>query len=172
MKTSKTTGKAVLVALLFLLPAATYAQESYPDSLWNAANEAYAQERWDDAVADYTAVTEASLESAQLWCNLGSAWYKSGNFAKAVVCYERALKLDPTYDDARYNLEFLNAMKIDRIESVPELILTTWTKSLGRLLDSDSWAVCFLVFFALTLAMMLLFVLGSSAASRRAPATG
>jgi high-affinity Fe2+/Pb2+ permease len=59
-------------------------------------------------------------------------------------------------------------MKIDRIESVPELILTTWTKSLGRLLDSDSWAVCFLVFFALTLAMMLLFVLGSSAASRRA----
>ncbi len=167
MKTSKATGKAVLVALLFLLPAATYAQESYPDSLWNAANEAYAQERWDDAVADYTAVTEASLESAQLWCNLGSAWYKSGNFAKAVVCYERALKLDPTYDDARYNLEFLNAMKIDRIESVPELILTTWTKSLGRLLDSNSWAVCFLVFFALTLAMALLFVLGSSAASRR-----
>jgi hypothetical protein len=58
-------------------------------------------------------------------------------------------------------------MKIDRIESVPELILATWIKSLGRLLDSNAWAVCFLVFLAVTLAMALLFVLGSSAASRR-----
>ena len=167
MKTSKTKGKAMLLALLFLLPVASYAQESYPDSLWNAANEAYAQERWEDAIGDYTAITDASLESAPLWCNLGSAWYKNGNLAKAILYYEKALKLDPSYEDARYNLEFLNAMKIDRIESVPELILTTWTKSLGRLLDSNAWAVCFLVFLALTLAMALLFVLGSSAASRR-----
>jgi tetratricopeptide (TPR) repeat protein len=146
---------------------ATYAQESYPDSLWNAANEVYAQERWDDAIGDYTAIIDASMESAPLWCNLGSAWYKSGNLAKAILCYEKALKLDPSYDDARYNIELLNAMKIDRIESVPELILVTWTKSIGRLLDSNAWAVCFLVFLALTLAMALLFVLGSSAASRR-----
>lgn len=167
MKTTKTTGKTMLLALLFLLPVATYAQESYPDSLWNAANEAYAQERWDDAIGDYTAIIDASMESAPLWCNLGSAWYKSGNLAKAILCYEKALKLDPSYDDARYNIELLNAMKIDRIESVPELILVTWTKSIGRLLDSNAWAVCFLVFLALTLAMALLFVLGSSAASRR-----
>ena len=108
------------------------------------------------------------MESAPLWCNLGSAWYKSGNLPKAILCYERALKLDPSYDDAKYNLELLNAMKLDRLESVPELILATWVKKLGRTLDSDSWAVCFLVFLVLTLAMVLLFILGSSATSRRA----
>lgn len=169
MKASKNTpkGKAMLLALLFLLPMATYAQQSYPDSLWNSANEAYAQERWEDAIGDYTAIVDASLESAALWCNLGSAWYKNGNLGKAILCYEKALKLDPSYGDARYNLEFLNAQKIDRIESVPELILTTWIKSIGRLLDSNAWAVCFLIFLVLTLAMALLFVLGSSAASRR-----
>lgn len=170
MKTSKTVskGKTLMLTLLLIIPIASSAAENYPDSLWNAANEAYAQERWEDAVNDYTAIAEASMESAPLWCNLGSAWYKSGNLGKAILCYERALKLDPSYEDARYNLELLNAMKLDRLESVPELILATWMKNLGRTLDSDSWAVCFLVFLVLTLAMVLLFILGSSATSRRA----
>ena len=170
MKTSKTVskGKTLMLTLLLMIPITSSAAENYPDSLWNAANEAYAQERWEDAVNDYTAIAEASMESAPLWCNLGSAWYKSGNLGKAILCYERALKLDPSYEDARYNLELLNAMKLDRLESVPELILATWMKNLGRTLDSDSWAVCFLVFLVLTLAMVLLFILGSSATSRRA----
>ena len=170
MKTSKTVskGKTLMLTLLLMIPIASSAAENYPDSLWNAANGAYAQERWEDAVNDYTAIAEASMESAPLWCNLGSAWYKSGNLGKAILCYERALKLDPSYEDARYNLELLNAMKLDRLESVPELILATWMKNLGRTLDSDSWAVCFLVFLVLTLAMVLLFILGSSATSRRA----
>ena len=170
MKTSKTVskGKTLMLTLLLVIPIASSAAENYPDSLWNAANEAYAQGRWEDAVNDYTAIAEASMESAPLWCNLGSAWYKSGNLGKAILCYERALKLDPSYEDAKYNLELLNAMKLDRLESVPELILATWMKNLGRTLDSDSWAVCFLVFLVLTLAMVLLFILGSSATSRRA----
>ena len=169
MKTSRSVSKgAALMIMLLLLPMVSFSQENRIDSLWNAANAAYAQERWEDAVNDYTAIADASMESAALWCNLGSAWYKSNNLGKAILCYERALKLDPSYADARYNLELLNAMKLDRIESVPELILATWTKKLGRLLDSNAWAVCFLVFLALALAMALLFVLGSSAASRRA----
>ena len=170
MKTSKTVskGKTLMLTLLLMIPIASSAAENYPDSLWNAANEAYAQESWEDAVNDYTAIAEASMESAPLWCNLGSAWYKSGNLGKAILCYERALKLDSSYEDAKYNLELLNAMKLDRLESVPELILATWVKNLGRMLDSDLWAVCFLVFLVLTLAMVLLFILGSSATSRRA----
>lgn len=168
MKSKSTNkGKAVVVALLFLLPMASYAQNNYTDSLWNAANEAYAQENWNAAIKDYQTIADASVESAALWCNMGSAWYKSGNLGKAIVCYERALKLDPSYEDARYNLELLNSIKLDRIESVPELIIATWTKKIGRLLDSNAWAVCFLVFLAVALAMALLFVLGSSVTSRR-----
>lgn len=169
MKMSKSANKskALAVALLFLVPMASYAQNDHPDSLWNAANEAYAQGNWDAAIQNYQAIVDASMESAPLWCNMGSAWYKSGNLGKAILCYERALKLDPSYDDAVYNLDLLNSQKIDRIESVPELILVTWMKKLGRTLDSNSWAVCFLVFLALSLAMALLFVLGSSVNSRR-----
>lgn len=170
MKTIRSSAgaKAMITVLLALLPLASYAQGDKADSLWNSANNAYSQEMWDRAVADYQAIADMSLESAPLWCNMGSAWYKNGYIGKAILCYERALKLDPSYEDARYNLQLLNSLKRDRIENVPELILVTWAKNLSRMLDSNAWAVCFLVFLALSLAMVLLFLLGSSVTSRRA----
>lgn len=169
MKTVRSSFNTVsmITLLLALLPMASYAQTDNVDSLWNSANTAYSQGAWEEAIKDYQSIADASMESAPLWCNMGSAWYKNGYIGKAILCYERALKLDPSYEDARYNLQLMNSLKRDRIESVPEMILVTWTKSLSRLLDSNSWAVCFMVFFVLSLAMILLFLLGSSISSRR-----
>ena len=170
MKTKKNTNRAAALAIMALLalPAAMNAQADYPDSLWNAANQAYAEGRWTEAVEGYETMVGASLESAALWCNLGNAYYRTGNMPKAIVCYERALKVDPSYEDARFNLDFLNAQIQDRIDPVPELILKTWMRKVSHMLDSDAWAVCFLFLFALTLAMLLLFILSPGVAGRRA----
>ena len=62
----------------------------------------------------------------------------------------------------------MNSIIQDRIESVPELILVTWLRKVCYMMDSDSWAVLSLVFFALTLALVLLFLLGPTVAARRA----
>ena len=167
--TKKSSGKAVLMlAVLMALPTFAQAQDAYVDSLWNSANQAYSEGRWADAAEGYSLISDASLESAALWCNLGDAWYKDGNIPKAILCYERALKVDPSYGDARFNLDFLNSQIQDRIEPVPELILKTWMRKISYMLDSDAWAVCFLVLFGLTLAMVLLFLLAPSLSGRRA----
>ena len=169
MKTKKNTNRGAVLALIALmaLPAAVNAHADYPDSLWNAANQAYAEGRWDDAVDGYEMIAGASLESAALWCNLGDAYYRTNNISKAILCYERALKVDPSYEDARFNLDFLNAQIQDRIDPVPELILKTWMRKISHTLDSDAWAICFLLLFALTLAMVLMFILSPSLAGRR-----
>ena len=161
--------KSVLAVIAFvtLLPFAADAQIEYMDSLWNAANQAYAQGRWSDAVADYEMISQASLESAALYCNMGDAFFKDGNVPKAILYYERALKLDPSYADARFNLELVNSGIQDRIDPVPELILKTWAKKLCYLADSDTWAVLFLVFFACTLALALVFIRGQQSGWRR-----
>ena len=169
MKTKKNTNRGAVLALIALLalPSAMNAQTDYPDSLWNAANQAYAEGRWADAVDDYEMIAGTSLESAALWCNLGDAYYRTNDISKAILCYERALKVDPSYEDARFNLDFLNAQIQDRIDPVPELILKTWMRKVSHMLDSNAWAVCFLVLFALTLAMVLLFLLAPGLAGRR-----
>ncbi len=165
-KSSK--GNVLTLILLMLLPMAASAQQhDYVDSLWNAANAAYTDGRWADAAADYEMISDMGLESASLYCNIGDAYFKDMNVPKAILYYERALKLDPSYSDARYNLEFANAGIQDRIDPVPEFVLKVWMKDLCYIMDSNAWAVVFLVFLGLTLAMILLFILAPSVAGRR-----
>ena len=169
MKTKKNSSKAsmlVLVALL-ALPVAASAQYAYVDSLWNAANAAYVDGRWADAVADYELISGMGLESAALYCNTGDAFFKDSNIPMAILYYERALKVDPSYEDARYNLTLLNSMIQDRIEPVPEFVLKAWARDICYVMDSNAWAACFIVFLALTLGLVLLFLLAPTAAGRR-----
>ena len=169
MKTKKNSSKAsmlVLVAML-ALPAAASAQDAYVDSLWNAANAAYVDGRWADAAADYELISGMGLESASLYCNAGDAYFKDGNVPMAILYYERALKVDPSYEDARYNLTLLNSMIQDRIEPVPEFVLKAWARDLCYVMDSNAWAACFIVLLALTLGLVLLFLLAPTAAGRR-----
>jgi hypothetical protein len=55
----------------------------------------------------------------------------------------------------------------DRIDPVPDFILTVWANDVCRLMDSNAWAVLFLIFLAITLAMVLLFILSPSVEGRR-----
>ena len=170
MKARKTGAKGAVTAILILMlvPFAAQAEDNaYVDSLWNAANQAYAEGRWNDAVDGYVMISDMGLESASLYCNTGDAYFKGGNPAKAILYYERSLKLDPSYSDARFNLELVNAGIQDRIDPVPEFILKTWFRNLCYLMDSNAWAVCFLVLFAMVLASALLFVLSPSVGGRR-----
>lgn len=170
MKSRKSSGKGAMLAVIMLMavaPTVSAQQKEYVDSLWNAANQAYAEGRWNDALSDYELISGMGLESAALYCNTGDACFKAGNVPGAILYYERALKLDPSYADARYNLELLNMGIQDRIDPVPEFVLKAWSREVCYIMDSDAWAVCFIVFMALALALVLLFILSPSVAGRR-----
>lgn len=158
---------APVIALLLALPLGAQAAESYPDSLWKAGVEAYSAGQWAEALQDWSDVAATGLRSKELYYNLGNAYFKTGETAQAVLNYERALRLDPSDADVRYNLEFARAMTQDRIDEVPEFILKTWIRKIGYWMSSDAWAVLSLVFLALTLALVLLFLLGPTAGMRR-----
>ncbi len=169
MKNSKnqSAAKAVTALLLLCIPMYGFAADEYVDSLFNAASAAYSEGNWTDAAKTWTSIENLGLESPALYCNMGSAWFKSGDVAKAMLYYERALKLDPSYEDARYNKTVISDFIQDRIEPVPEFILKTWTRDLCYVLDSDTWSVISLVFLALTAVSVLLLFLSSSLALRR-----
>lgn len=169
MKSKKNSGRmAVMIFFLTLAPLASNAQnDSYVDSLWNAANTAYSQGEWMKAAADYEMISGLGLESAALYCNTGNAYFKDGNVAKAILYYERALKMDPSYEDAVYNLSLANNRIQDRIDVLPEFFLKKWMRDICYLMDSDAWAIAFIIFLAATLALMLMFIMAPSAAGRR-----
>lgn len=143
------------------------AEAARADSLWNAAVAAYSEGLWSEAAESWSAISDMGLESEQLYYNIGNAHFKADNIAYAILNYERALKLNPSFDDARFNLEYANTMIQDKIESVPEFFLLSWLKTLSVSFSSDAWAVIAIVMFALCLSMVLLFLLGSSVALRK-----
>ena len=158
---------ATLLVLLLMLPLGAGAAENYPDSLWKAGVDAYSAGQWAQAASDWSDLAETGLRSKELYYNLGNAWFKAGEIAPAILNYERALRLDPSDSDVRYNLEFARAQTQDRIDEVPEFILKTWTRKLSYLLSSNAWAGLSLFLLALTLGLILLFLLGPTVNARR-----
>lgn len=167
---SHNSGVAAMLALLLLVPAAAHASggKEYADSLWTAGVQAYGEGRWSDAVDAWQKIESEGLVSAELYFNLGNAFFKNDDVAHAILNYARALKLDPSYSDARFNMEFAGTMVQDKIEAVPEFFASRWMRSLCWIMPSGTWAVAALLLFALALAMVLLFLLGGSTASRKA----
>ncbi len=165
---SHSSGAAMLAVLLLTLPAGLEAQSlSYPDSLFQAGVEAYTQGDFDQALKDWKDVEATGLMSKELYYNLGNAYFKSGEIAPAILWYERALRLDPSDADVRYNLDFARALTQDKIEEVPEIFFVQWRHALCYLLPSNIWAALCLVFLALAVACALLFLLGSTSGRRR-----
>lgn len=171
MKQKKNSGKAPLAIVLFALMLSATSMnaqtEDFPMQMWEKANTAYSQGNWQQAIDSYLVLDSMGLESAELYYNLGNAYFKNSEIAKSILCYERALIINPSHKDAKFNLKHANNLIQDRIEAVPDFFLKTWAKELSYMLDSNTWAIISIVFFALILAMVLLFVMGSSSLSKK-----
>ena len=121
------------------------------EKIWNDANTAYVNADYPAATEGYERLLGEGYESAQLYLNLGNAYFKRGMNGRAILNYRKALRLAPGDEDIRYNLSIAEARTQDRIESVPVFFVKRWIVSLGRSVGSNTWAVLSLVFFALML---------------------
>lgn len=137
------------------------------DSLWISATNAYSAGEWTSSVANYTAILDQGLESPELYTNLANSYFKNNDLPHAILNYERALKLDPSYDDAKYNLEICNSLISDKIDVVPEFLLKTWSRNLCYIMDSNGWTILFLVFLAILAGSILFFLLSKSRLIRK-----
>lgn len=67
-------------------------------------NEEFAAGRFAEAISQYDALVQSKEWSAALFYNLGNAWFRSGDFGRAVLNYKRALALEPSHPEAKANL--------------------------------------------------------------------
>jgi tetratricopeptide (TPR) repeat protein len=96
-----------------VLPAAARTPTERELSLFQQGNEAYQASRFDAAVGAYESLLKAGLESKDAYYNLGNAWLKQGRLGPAILNYRRALRLDPSDEDAAANLAYARARTQD-----------------------------------------------------------
>ena len=152
----------IAVASLFLIPVNLSAdQVRDADSLWNQGVELYNAGKWSEAADAFLELESMGVESAGLYYNIGNCYFRQENaLGKAILYYERSLKLDPSFEDARFNLSMAQAATLDNV-------LFTWLRGLMDCFNSNSWAVLSLILFVLTAVLLLLFRFGFSLSLRK-----
>lgn len=106
-------------------------------------------------------------ESAVLYYNLGNAYYKVDDMSHAILNYERALRLNPSDKDVRFNLDLARSKTIDRVNDRVDIFFVRWFRSLTSLLSLDGWARVAIVTFLLFLFAVALFVFGRKRSLRK-----
>lgn len=144
--------------------AATDSIDSNPvqpeSQLTMMADSAYTADNYILAEALYCEAISRFGTSSILFYNLGNAYYRQGNLGKAIVNYERALKLDPTNADASANLEFVKGKIADRQLDESSILDRLWG-NLVTGLKADTWAWVSIILFALFLAGALTYLFSS-----------
>ena len=77
------------------------------------AEEAYKNKNYEEAVKLFSEIMEKEGVSAGLLYDLGNCYYQLGKDGEAVLCYERARKLDPQNEMINQNLNFLSNKVIE-----------------------------------------------------------
>ena len=154
--------KRLNIVLITLLAATTMMaqQENFEQAnlLYADGNYAEAADLYETCLTDEQALSPKS--AALVYYNLGNARFKQEDLSQAILAYERALRLYPTYKDAKYNLAFAQSHIVDNIADTHMFFLSSWARALRNLLSESTWLIISIVLFILCLAGALCFALG------------
>lgn len=99
--------KALILCLLVCSQLLAFAVPAGVLNLWNEANRAYQDKQYQHAIDNYNRILQSKFIDAEVYYNLGNAYYKNGDKGPALVNYMRALKTDPALKEARQNITFI-----------------------------------------------------------------
>lgn len=131
-------------------------------------DDAYEMKHYDKAIAIYEALINDEGATKQLHYNLGNAYYRANEIGKAILNYERALRLDPTDDAIKANLEFAQDYIKDEITEQPEMFLATWFHGVTNTFGVDGWAVIAVTAFIIALVGIAVLLMVKKNGIRRA----
>ena len=129
----------------------------------------YEQKQYEEAKDIYNNVISKGVESSEIYYNLGNIYYSAGDIGNAVVCYLRAMKIDPSNATAENNLKVIESdvedknkmgLKGKNINVSPEDL--SFFENLYNILiiniSSNVWAVVGIIFFFLTIIGVVLYI--------------
>lgn len=155
MKSNKKASALVLLALVMsTLPLATNAATK------TSADQEYKRGNYPQAIADYKSLLKKT-PSAEVYYNLGNAYFRSDSIPQAILAYERAALINPGNSYIRFNLQFARGKTIDKVAEPDEMFFISWFRSAANLATVDGWATMVLFSAALLGCCILLYFFSS-----------
>lgn len=126
-------------------------------SLKQKADDAYSKGKYLDAIESYEAALKKG-KSANLYYNLGNAYYRTDNVTRAIINYEKARLLAPGDDDIIHNLEVARSKTIDNIQPGEKIFFKVWYENIKTSMGIDTWATLSLVSLVVALLLFLVYL--------------
>ena len=161
MKTAK-----YIIALLFVWQGFGAAAAG-SDQAFDKAVKLYSSGEYSKAIDIYDSILHSGVESWELYYNLGNAWFKKEEYPKAILFYEKALKINPSNPDIKYNLELANSKIADKIEPLPVFFLKRWWLNFSGLLTEKQWGIATIILWALLMLASYIFFTTSSVGRKK-----
>lgn len=130
------------------------------------ANTQYAEGNYMEAAVLYEQVL-VEQPAPEVYYNLGNAYFKQGELAQAILAYERALRLKPSFKDAKHNLQFAQSRIIDNIEDTQSFFLSNWLKAVRNALRQRVWIIVSISLFILALLGFFIFAFSQTIGLRK-----
>src|SRR5881392_935733 len=122
-------GRKLLVDLCCAVICTFVAASAFAQSEteFTKANQEYAEGHFKEAIDRYEALVRSGQWNANLFYDLGNAYFRTGDFGRAILNYERALVLEPHHPEATANLQIARdeahalELQLGRLERYLEL---------------------------------------------------
>jgi len=158
--------KALLLLLVVTFQLSAFSFElacaQGPDELFLQANKQYEAGSYSSAINSYEDLLSKGLRSAQLFYNLGNAYFKAGKPGPAILNYERARVLDPRDEDMKFNLEFARESTLQAEQKQKNPVMET-LKGVYDLLSVGELTVIFSICYFLLIAFICVWFFRKSA---------
>src|SRR5436853_6814321 len=105
------------------------------------ANQEFAQDHFKEAISSYEALIRDGQWSANIFYDLGNAYFRTGDFGRAILNYERALALDRHHPESAANL------RVARDEARALQMQPDWLDRQLQLAGANDYAIAAAVSF-------------------------
>lgn len=153
--------------ILLVVAAFSIINFHFSVSIAQSGDDLYRMGDYQAAAAAYEKILTEGLTSPELHYNLGGAYYHEGQLGKAILNYERALRLDPSFKDARENLALANSHISDKLAILPQPIYVRWWHSLCSSLLPSGWRIVCLLLLTLLGAAIVVLRIGNTISIRK-----
>jgi tetratricopeptide (TPR) repeat protein len=145
---------SIITILFIFCSAPSFAATDY-NQLWQKGNDFYQQKQYDSALFYYEQIAANKPANAILYYNMGNAYYRANKIGPAVLNFERALRIDPSFQHAADNLKLTQNRIANRIQSGTDLLFVQWWHDVTGGHNANAWAVISLLLFILLIALLL-----------------
>lgn len=147
-----------IIFITLLLSSSLLSMAQTPKQLLEKGNTFYSEAVYDSALISYHAVLDKGYVSDALYYNLGNTYFKLKDIPSAILFYEKSLKINPSDEDVKNNLQIANSMIVDKIEIIPQLFFRVWWTAFYTMLPANSWAWISVFIFLMTLVAIYLYL--------------